>query len=157
MIAAALQKEDFDLVIAGNQSTDGMGGVLPAMLAERLGIPCATNLNAVQVDADQVSGTRLSDEVTQRVSAQLPAIISVTEALPDARFPNFKGIMAAKKKPIKEFTLADLGIDTEDMSTSRAIMLGLSERPPRASGVKITDDGEAAAKLASFLIEQRLV
>jgi len=157
VIAAALRRIGFDLVIAGNQSTDGMGGVLPVMIAEKLGIPAATNLGEVTIEADRVLGVRSSDEATQHVSARYPAIISITETLPDARFPNFKGIMAAKKKPIDELSLDELGIDSDDMSAARSIMLSVAERPPKSAGVKIVDDGDAAAKLVSYLIEQRLV
>ncbi|QIM19242.1 electron transfer flavoprotein subunit beta/FixA family protein [Leucobacter coleopterorum] len=157
VIAAALKRVGFDLIIAGNQSTDGMGGVLPAMIAELLDVPNATNLSELTITADGISGVRASDDATVQVTAQLPAVVSVTEALPDARFPNFKGIMAAKKKPLEVLSLSDLGIDAEDMSASRAIMLGITERPPREAGVKITDEGDAAAKLTAFLVENHLV
>ncbi len=92
-----------------------------------------------------------------RVSAELPAVISITEALPDARFPNFKGIMAAKKKPFETLTLADLGVEPEDHSASRSIVLALSEKPPRQAGTKIVDEGDAGEKLAEFLVQNRLV
>lgn len=157
VLTAALQAQGFDLVITGNQSTDGAAGMLPAMLSELLGVPGLTNLSSVEIDAETVSGTRLSDDAAMRVSASLPAVISITEALTDARFPNFKGIMAAKKKPLQVTSLADLGIDATDMTPSRAIMTEISERPPRTAGVKITDDGTAAEQLAAFLAENRLV
>lgn len=157
VLAAALRKIGFDLIIAGNQSTDGMGGVLPAMLSELLEVPGLSNLSSVTIEADKVTGTRASDDATMEVSAPLPAIISVTEQLPDARFPNFKGIMAAKKKPLEVLTLADLGIDAADMTASRAIMTGITARPPRTAGVKVVDEGDAAAKLAAFFTENRLV
>lgn len=156
VLAAALQRTGFDLVIAGNQSTDGVGGMVPAMVAELLDVPLASYLSSVEIAEDKVSGTRASDGATMQVSAALPAVISITEALPDARFPNFKGIMAAKKKPFETLTLADLGIDAEDMSASRSIVIGLSEKPPRQAGVKIVDEGDAGEKLAEFLIQNRL-
>ena len=109
VLAAALQRIGFDLVIAGNQSTDGSGGVLPAMIAELLDVPSATSLNSVEIGDGAVSGERATDGGTMQVTAPLPAVISITEALPDARFPNFKGIMAAKKKPFETLSLADLG------------------------------------------------
>lgn len=90
VLAAALKRVSPDLVVAGNQSTDGSGGVIPAMLAELLGLPHATNLAAVEIATDGVTGTRVSDGGSLDVTATLPAIISVTERLPDARFPNFK-------------------------------------------------------------------
>ena len=111
VLAAAIQRTGFDLVIAGNLSTDGSGGVMGAMVAELLDVPNVTTLNSVVIGDGVVSGERASDGATMQVSAELPAVISITEALPDARFPNFKGIMAAKKKPFETLTLADLGIE----------------------------------------------
>lgn len=157
VLAAALRAEGFDLVIAGNQSTDGMAGMLPAMLAELLEVPGLTNLSRVEITETEVSGARSSDDAVIQATAPLPAVISITEALPDARFPNFKGIMAAKKKAIVVKSLADLGVDAEDMTASRGIMLSIAERPARAAGVKIVDEGDAAAQLAAFLAENRLV
>ena len=157
VLAAAVKRTGFDLVIAGNLSTDGSGGVLPAMLAELLDVPSATFLNTVEIGDGQVSGERGSDGATMQVTAQLPAVISITERLPDARFPNFKGIMAAKKKPFETLSLEDLGVEPESHEWSRSIVIGLTEKPPRTAGVKITDDGDAGEQLAEFLIQNRLV
>jgi electron transfer flavoprotein beta subunit len=157
VLAAAVKRTGFDLVIAGNLSTDGTGGVVPAMVAELLEVPSVTALNSVDISVGSVSGVRASDGATMQVSAELPAVISITEALPDARFPNFKGIMAAKKKPFETLTLADLGIEPEDPAASRSIVIGLSEKPPRSAGTKIVDEGDAGDKLAEFLISNRLV
>ena len=157
MLAAALRRTGFDLVIAGNLSTDGSGGVMPAMVAELLGVPSATSLNSVEIGDGAVSGERASDGATMQVTAELPAVISITERLPDARFPNFKGIMAAKKKPFETVTLEDLGIEPEDPQASRSIVLALSEKPPREAGTKIVDEGDAGEKLAEFLVQNRLV
>ncbi|MCR2824061.1 electron transfer flavoprotein subunit beta/FixA family protein [Microbacterium sp. zg.Y909] len=156
VLAAAVKRAGFDLVITGNQSTDGSGGVIGAMIAEHLGVPHATALAAVEISEASVSGTRVTDAGTARVTAPLPAVISVTEALPDARFPNFKGIMAAKKKPFETVSLADLGVDAGVDTVARSIMTVVSEKPPRSAGVKITDEGDAGDKLAAFLIENRL-
>ncbi|NHF62174.1 electron transfer flavoprotein subunit beta/FixA family protein [Microcella pacifica] len=156
VLAAALRKAGFDLVITGNQSTDGVAGVLPAMIAERLGIPQLTALTEVTIEAERVSGRRVTDVATMQVSAPLPALVSITEALPDARFPNFKGIMAAKKKPYETWSLADLEIDGERVDVPRSIMTAIAERPPRQAGVKIVDEGDAGQKLADFLRENRL-
>lgn len=156
VLAAVLQRTGFDLVIAGNQSTDGSGGVVPSMIAEILDVPSATYLNSVEIGADAVSGTRASDGATKQVVAPLPAVISITEALPDARFANFKGIMAAKKKPFETLSLAELEIDAHDPDASRSIVIALSEKPPREAGVKIVDEGDAGEKLAEFLIQNRL-
>jgi electron transfer flavoprotein beta subunit len=157
VLAAALQRTGFDLVIGGNISTDGAGGVVPVMVAEILDVPSATYLSAVEIGDGEVSGTRASDGASMRVTAPLPAVISITEALPDARFPNFKGIMAAKKKPFETLSLAELDIEPHDPDASRSIVISLSEKPPRGAGVKIVDEGDAGQKLADFLIQNRLV
>lgn len=157
VLAAAIERAGFDLVITGNTSTDGSGGMIPAMVAETLGVASATGLGTVEITATGVSGTRAIDGGSQNVSVQLPAVISITEALPDARFPNFKGIMAAKKKPFETLSLDDLNVDAEDLSQAHSIMLTVAERPPREAGVKIVDEGDAGEKLAEFLIQNRLV
>jgi electron transfer flavoprotein beta subunit len=156
VLAAAVQRAGYDLMITGNLSTDGSGGVLPAMIAEHLGVPQATALSAVTIEEGSVSGTRASDAGAAQVTAKLPAVISITEALPDARFPNFKGIMAAKKKPFETVSLDDLGVNIDPASAPQSILTTVSEKPPRGAGVKITDEGDAGEKLAAYLIENRL-
>lgn len=156
VLAAAVRRAGFDLVIAGNVSTDGSGGVIPAMLAEHLGVPQATALTTVQITESAVTGTRAGDGGVATVRAELPAVVSITEALPDARFPNFKGIMAAKKKPFETVSLADLGVDVDPAVAPQSIMIAIGEKPPRGAGVKIVDEGDAGEKLAAYLIENRL-
>lgn len=157
VLAAAIRRAEPDLVITGNLSTDGSGGVIPAMLAEHLGYAQATALTSVEITKDAVSGIRGSDAGSQPVSATLPAVISITEALPDARFPNFKGIMAAKKKPLEVLSLADLGVSADPAAAPRTIMTAVAAKPPRAAGVKIVDEGDAAASLVEYLVQNRLV
>ncbi|GAA4488047.1 electron transfer flavoprotein subunit beta/FixA family protein [Microbacterium panaciterrae] len=157
VLAAALKRGEPDLVITGNLSTDGSGGVIPAMLAEHLGFAQATALSAVQIGADAVTATRATDFGSQQVTVPLPAVISITEALPDARFPNFKGIMAAKKKPLEVLSLADLGVSADPAGAPQTILTAVAEKPPRTAGVKITDEGDAATRLVEFLVQNRLV
>ncbi|MDT0116131.1 electron transfer flavoprotein subunit beta/FixA family protein [Microbacterium sp. PRF11] len=154
VLAAAVRRTGFDLVIAGNLSTDGGGGVVPAMVAELLGVPQLTALSSIEVTDDAVSGDRVSDAGTLRVSASLPAVVSVTEALPEGRFTTFKGIMAAKKKPYETLDAAELGVEAEDPAQARYIMLSVAERPPREAGTKIVDEGDAGEKLAAFLVAE---
>ncbi|TAP39104.1 electron transfer flavoprotein subunit beta/FixA family protein [Arthrobacter sp. S39] len=156
VLAAALTRIGFDLVIAGNQSTDGSGGVIAAMIAELLDAPQLSSLSSVAISDAAVSGMRASDGATMRVSAELPAVVSITEALPDARFPNFKDSMSAKKKPFETISLNDLGVNAEDPEASRSIVIALSEKPPRAAGTKIVDEGDAGEQLANFLIQNQL-
>lgn len=157
VLAAAIRRGEPDLVIAGNLSTDGSGGVLPAMLAEHLGFALVSAMTTVAIGPEGVSGTRAADAGSQEVSAPLPAVISVTEALPDARFPNFKGIMAAKKKPLEVLSLDDLGVSADPSAAPSTIMTAVSEKPPRAAGVTIVDEGDAAEKLVEYLVQNRLV
>jgi electron transfer flavoprotein beta subunit len=153
-LAAALRRIDADLVITGNESTDGRGGVLPAMLAEHLGHPHLTFLTALEIDGQTVRGERTADNGMLRLSASLPAVVSVTERFPEARFPSFKGIMSAKKKPLEILGASDLGL-TVSQSASEAT--SVSERPARTGGTKIVDDGNAAQELADFLSANRLI
>ncbi|WP_285320311.1 electron transfer flavoprotein subunit beta/FixA family protein [Pseudarthrobacter sp. lyk4-40-TYG-27] len=157
VLAAAITRVGFDLVIAGNLSTDGAGGVIPAMLAELLDAPALTALTTLEIQADRISCMRQSEGETQEVSAALPAIASVTESLPDPRLPGFKGIMAAKKKSIETISLPDLGLDPEDPSAPRSVVLAVAERPTRSAGTKIVDEGDAGRQLADYLIGNRLV
>ena len=154
VLAAAIRRTGYDLVIAGNLSTDGGAGVIPAMVAEVLGVPQLTGLAALELSDTMVAGDRVSDAGTMRVSAELPAVVSITEALPEGRFTTFKGIMAAKKKPYETLDVAALNIEPDDPATARYIMLSVAERPPRHAGIKIVDEGDAGEKLAAFLIAE---
>ncbi|MDN4486867.1 electron transfer flavoprotein subunit beta/FixA family protein [Demequina sp. SYSU T00039] len=157
VLAAAARRIGFDLIVAGNASTDGGGGAVPAAMAEHLAVPCATALAAIEIGEDAVTGTRASDAATVRVTAPLPAIVSITEALPDARLASFKGIMAAKKKTVETLSLDDLGVDAEAPDVARSIMIAARQRPAREAGIKITDSGDAGEQLAAFLVSSRLV
>ncbi|WP_028281397.1 electron transfer flavoprotein subunit beta/FixA family protein [Arthrobacter sp. H5] len=156
VLAAAIRRIGFDLVITGNLSTDGSGGVLPAMLAEILGVPHASTLNSVEISAGRLEGTREANGGVMTVATELPALISITDRFPAARFPNFKGIMAAKKKPVEMLTAAELGVDSDALDNPRSIMISVSEKPPRSAGTKIVDEGDGGKKLAEFLVQNRL-
>jgi electron transfer flavoprotein beta subunit len=154
VLAAAVRRADYDLVIAGNLSTDGGGGVIAGMVAELLGVPQLTGLAALELSDGAVAGERVSDAGTMRVAADLPAVVSITEALPEGRFTTFKGIMAAKKKPYETVDATALGIEPEDPATARYIMLAVAERTARTAGTKIVDEGDAGEKLAAFLVAE---
>lgn len=157
VLSSVLARIGFNLVIAGNLATDGTAGALPAMVAEYLELPQLTSLSSVLIEGGIVSGIRSSEAGTLELSAELPAVISVTEAMPEGRLPSFKGIMAAKKKPYEVLTLTDLAIAPDSDDVGRSIVTAVAERPPRGSGVKIVDEGDAGEKLAGFLKENRLV
>lgn len=153
-LAAAVLREPFDLVVAGSESTDGGSGVVPAMLAELLGVPLLSFLGDVEVGGQVVRGTRTADGVSTTLRAALPAVVSVAEQAAEARFPDFKGIMTAKRKPLETVSTADLGVTVPEAHTE---VLTTTERPPRTAGEKIVDTGEAGTSLAEYLISRKLV
>ncbi|GAA2747218.1 electron transfer flavoprotein subunit beta/FixA family protein [Kitasatospora cinereorecta] len=159
IVAKALEQVGFDLVVCGMASTDGTMGVLPALLAERLGVPQATLLSEVSVEGTTVKGRRDGDAASEQVEAQLPAVVSVTDQSGEARYPSFKGIMAAKKKPVQSLDLDDLGIDADAVGLAGAWtkVETVTARPPRSKGTIVTDEGEGGKQLAAFLAEQKFI
>lgn len=157
-LAAAVRDAGADLIIAGNESTDGRGGMIPAMIAEHLGLPALTFVSELAIDGERVRGERATETATSVVSAPLPAIVSITERMPEARFPSFKGIMGAKKKPVATHSLADLdAAPTGSRSSGASTVLTCEKRPGRTGAEPIVDDGSAGTLLADFLVQQRLV
>ncbi|MFC7343863.1 electron transfer flavoprotein subunit beta/FixA family protein [Saccharopolyspora griseoalba] len=148
-----------DLVIAGNEATDGRIGAVPAMLAEALGWAQLTYARKVTADGSAISVERETDAGIVGVEAELPAVISVTEKINEPRYPSFKGIMAAKKKPISLLTLADVGIDAIEVGLGNAASAVVSSapKPPKAAGVKVTDRGDGGSAVARFLVEEKLL
>ena len=157
VLAAALRNTHFDLVVAGNESTDGRGGVVPAMIAEHLGLPHLTFLNSIEISDAGVSGVRASEDGTLSVHAALPAVISVTERAAEARFPSFKGMMTAKKKLLEMISLSQLGFDPAFARMSSSVVVSTSERPARTTGKTIVDKGTAGVELAEFLAVGHLI
>jgi electron transfer flavoprotein beta subunit len=159
VLAKAVEHTGFDLVVCGMASTDGGMGVLPAMLAERLGVPQVTLLSELSVADGTVTGRRDGDTATDRLRAALPAVVSVTDQSGEARYPSFKGIMAAKKKPVDSLDLDDLGIDAGEVGLSGAgtAVESATGRPPRSAGEIVTDEGEGGKRLAAFLVERKFI
>ncbi|MFE3108210.1 electron transfer flavoprotein subunit beta/FixA family protein [Kitasatospora indigofera] len=159
IVAKALERTGFDLVVGGMASTDGTMGVLPALLAERLGVPQLTLLSEVTVEGTTVRGRRDGDAATELVEAQLPAVVSVTDQSGEARYPSFKGIMAAKKKPVQSVDLDDLGIDAEEVGLAGAwtAVEAVTARPARTAGTVVKDEGEGGKALAAYLAEQKFI
>ena len=154
VIAKALEKLEYDLVVFGMESTDGTMGVVPAMVAERLGLPAVTLGSEVAVDGSTVRIRRDGDASSDTVEGTLPVVLSVTDAANEPRYPSFKGIMAAKKKPVQTWSLADLGVAPEQVGASAAWsqVTEVTARPPRSAGTIVTDsDGSGAAQLVEFL------
>jgi electron transfer flavoprotein beta subunit len=159
VLAAVLQRIGFDLVICGMASTDAGMGVVPAMLAARLGIAQLSFAGQLSVSGDTVSIVRDTDTASEQVEARLPALVSVTDRSGDARYPSFKGIMAAKKKPVTTMSLADLGIDAGAVGTAGAYtaVLSATARPPRVSGDLVKDEGEGGIALAAYLAAHKFI
>ena len=154
VLAAAISKAGPDLVICGMASTDGGMGVVPVMIAERLGWPAATLGATLSLDGNTVSVRRDADAASLTVEAHLPAIVSVTDQSGEARYPSMKGILAAKKKPVEQWTLADLDIDPSTVGLAAALtkVLQTTPRPPKQAGQVITDEGgSGSVALADFL------
>ena len=157
VLAAAAKQAGFDVLVAGNESTDGRGGVVPAMVAEHLGLPLLPSMNSVDLEEAFVTGDTDIENGTLTVRASLPAVVSVTERVAEARFPNFKGIMTAKRKPLVKLTLADLQLPSDLHGAPRSIVLSTAKRPARAGGKKIVDGGDAGRELAEYLVTSRLI
>ncbi|MEU8679717.1 electron transfer flavoprotein subunit beta/FixA family protein [Streptomyces sp. NPDC048560] len=159
VLAKAVEKTGFDLVIAGMASTDGTMGVLPAILAERLGVPQVTLLSEVKVQGGVVSGRRDGDTASEQVEASLPAVVSVTDQSGEARYPSFKGIMAAKKKPVTSLDLDDLDLDADEVGLAGAwtAVDSAAQRPARTAGTIVKDEGEGGKQLAEFLAGQKFI
>ncbi|MFF5937069.1 electron transfer flavoprotein subunit beta/FixA family protein [Streptomyces sp. NPDC012508] len=159
ILAKALEKTGFDLVICGMASTDGTMGVLPALLAERLSLPQVTLLSEVSIEGTVVKGRRDGDAATELIEAPLPAVVSVTDQSGEARYPSFKGIMAAKKKPVEELDLDDLGIDADEvgLAGSWTLVESATARPARTAGTIVTDEGDGGKQLAAFLSAQKFI
>jgi electron transfer flavoprotein beta subunit len=159
ILAKAVEHTGYDLVVCGMASTDGTMGVVPALVAERLGVPQATLLSEVAVEGGTVTGRRDGDAASEQVQAALPAVISVTDQSGEARYPSFKGIMAAKKKPVATLDLDDLGIEAGRVGLAGAwsAVAEIAARPPRTAGTIAKDEGEGGRQLAAFLAEQKFI
>lgn len=153
VLAAAISAESFDLVITGTESTDGYSGVVPQMMAELLDVPALTYATNVEIGDGAVTIHRQTASGYDVVSASLPAVISVTAGVVEPRYPTFKGIMDAKKKPVDRKTVADLGVATSRDQQVTAI----TDAPERAAGRKIEDDGEAHNEIIALLVERKVI
>jgi len=151
--------EGTDLVIAGNEATDGTGGAVPAIIAEYLGLPQLTHVRKLSVEGGKVTGERETDDGVFTLEASLPAVVSVNEKINEPRFPSFKGIMAAKKKEVTTLTLAEIGVEADEVGLANAgsTVLVSTPKPPKTAGEKITDEGEGGKKIAEYLVAQKII
>ena len=158
-LAKALEREGADLVFFGQQSSDSDGAVLWAAVADRLQRPMISQVADLQVDASSVTGKRQTEFGYDVISAPLPAIVAVSDAINEPRSPSLKGIMGAKSKPAETLSLADIGADPASVGAagSRTSVLGLAPPPAKGNQIKIEDDGSAAEQLVAWLAERKLL
>jgi electron transfer flavoprotein beta subunit len=160
ILAAAIRKAEPDLVLCGMASTDGSMGVVPAMVAERLGWPAATLGVSLEVSDGVVTVRRDADTASLTIEASLPAVVSVTDQSGEARYPSMKGILAAKKKPVQTWELSDLGIESSAVGLDAAWtkVADTTPRPPKEAGKVVTDeDGAGSAALVEFLAAGKFI
>ncbi|HEY0698141.1 MAG TPA: electron transfer flavoprotein subunit beta/FixA family protein [Micromonospora sp.] len=159
VLAAALGQLDADLILCGSESTDGRVQVMPHMLAERLGVAALTGARKLTVDGATLTVERQTEEGYEVVTATAPAVVSVWDTINEPRYPSFKGIMAAKKKPVQALSLADLGVAADEVGFDGATstVVEHTRRPPRSGGLKVTDEGDGGVKLVEFLASEKFV
>ena len=159
VIAKALGTLEWDVAIAGSEATDSRSAIVPALVAEALGAPQLTQARKVDVDGSTVTIERVTDTGYEKVQASTPAVISVVEKINDPRYPSFKGIMAAKSKPIDVKSLADLGVDGGEvgLAGSWSEVVSFENAPPRAAGQTVKDEGNGGAAIADYLASKKLV
>ncbi len=159
LIAAAIKGQEPDLVIAGAESSDGYTGVVPEMIAALLGLPSVTAAKEIEVDGDELKVKRQTDGGYDSVECPLPAVVSVTAGVVEPRYPSFKGIMAAKSKPVDEKSAADLGFGADQVgwAGSGQEIVDVANAPKREAGEIIEDDGEGFAKIVAYLEKMKLI
>ena len=159
VLAKALERENADLVLFGQQASDGDGAVLWAAVAERLQRPVVSQVAELKLQEGSLRLKRQTEFGYDVIEAPLPAVIAVSDAINEPRYPSLKGIMGAKKKPFETLSLGDVGIDAGDVGEagSKTEVLALGEPPSRGDARKIEDDGSAAQQIVDFLTEKRLV
>ena len=159
VLAAAIKRAEPDLVIAATESTDGYTGTLPVQVAELLGLPSVTFAKAVSTDGTTVKVERQTEAGYDDVEAPLPALVTVTAGVVEPRYPSFKGIMAAKSKPVDTLTVADLGIDPAEVGSAGAgqEIVDVLATESRSQGEIVEDEGDGAGRIVSFLEAQKAI
>ncbi|GII66173.1 electron transfer flavoprotein subunit beta [Sphaerisporangium krabiense] len=158
VLAAALRRLAPDLVVCAMASTDGGTSLVPAMLAEHLDMPQLTFAGEVSVADGAVRIRRDAAGEIRRMEGALPAVVSVTDRIGDPRYPSFKGIMAAKKKSLETWTLADLGVPADQVgAAARTVVEDITARPARTAGTIVKDEGEGGRSLAGFLSTRKFI
>jgi electron transfer flavoprotein beta subunit len=156
VLAAAIKKSEFDVVIAGVESTDGYTGTLPMTLAGLLGVPSVTFARKLEVADGKVKVERQTELGYDVVEADLPVVVTVTAGATDPRYPTLKGIMQAKQKPVERYTTSDLGLSDDDVAPTQKVGT-VDAAPEKGPGEIVEDDGSGAAKIADFLQEAKVI
>jgi electron transfer flavoprotein beta subunit len=151
--------EGTELVIAGEEATDGIGGAVPAIIAEYLGLPQLTHVRKLTVEDGKATGERETEDGLFTLEASLPAVVSVSEKINEPRFPSFKGIMAAKKKEVTVLTLAEIGVEADEVGLDNAgsTVTASTPKPPKTAGEKVTDEGDGGTKISEYLVAQKII
>ena len=159
ILAAALEREEADLVLFGQQASDSDGAVLWAAVADRLRRPLISQVAELSRENGKVRGKRQTEYGYDVIEAPLPAVIAVSDAINEPRYPSLKGIMGAKKKPQETVSLGDLGIEADGVGEagSATEVYALGDPPPRGETRKIEDDGTAADAILEFLVEKKVL
>jgi electron transfer flavoprotein beta subunit len=159
VIAKALGTVEWDVVVAGSEATDSRMAVVPALVAEALGAPQLTQARKVTIDGSTVTIERVTDTGYESVQGSTPAVISVVEKINDPRYPSFKGIMAAKSKPITTLGLGELGLDAGEVGLANAWtqVASFENAPPRAAGQTVKDEGNGGVAIAEYLASKKLI
>jgi electron transfer flavoprotein beta subunit len=159
VLAKALERESADLILFGQQASDSDGAVLWAAVAERLRRPVVSQAAELSLEGGTLKVKRQTEFGYDVIEASLPAVVAVSDAINEPRYPSLKGIMGAKKKPFDTVSLADLGVDPGEAGEagSKTEVLALSDPPSRGDARKIEDDGGAAQAIVDFLAEKRLL
>jgi electron transfer flavoprotein beta subunit len=159
VLAAAIKRAEPDLIIAATESTDGYTGTLPVQVAEILGLPSVTFSKKVTVSEGKVHVERQTEAGYDEVEVTLPALITVTAGVVEPRYPSFKGIMAAKGKPVDQVTVADLGVDSGAVGSGGAGQEVVSVQPAEArqAGEIVVDEGDAHEKIVAFLEQLKVI
>jgi electron transfer flavoprotein beta subunit len=159
ILAAAIKKQAFDLVICATESSDSYSGIVPGQIAYFLGVPPLTFAKEISVDGERITVKRQSENGYDVVESTLPALVAVSSGINEPRYPQLKGIMAAKKKQIKVYTAADLGLAPDQVGEkgAREKVLTIGRPPKRQAGKVVTDEGEGGKQIADFLAEIKVI
>jgi electron transfer flavoprotein beta subunit len=156
VLAAAIDRQQFDLVIGGVESTDGYTGTVPAAVAELLGVPSLTFARKVEASEESLTTERQTVAGYDVVTAPLPAVVTVTAGATEPRYPSLKGVMAAKSKPVETVSISDLGLSTDDVTAMQTVA-EVTDAPPKQGGETIEADDATPARIADLLIEAKVI